>query len=373
MAGSQFREVALPLLMVSLWPDPRSYTLAILATLVPRTVLGRWFGRAGDRWAPRPLLVISYAIRMASMAGLLVASTLPVALAALVVGSVGTGLYQPAMSHYQARPGADRVAVLLARLRVMAGLMQAVLPAAAGLWMALDGRSLGFWLSLAAYGVAGTLMMGLPPLLPASGEAATRLTRAPLPSLLRQQMLLVAMVNGLAWVANMLYTAYLLTDLHVGAAGFGLALSLWGGAGLLSAWVLRHRDVETLRRWSWIGLLMMAGCWVVMTQPVGFWVVALLGVPEGFATWLLLDLLQASVLVGSSPEVRGQWSALAASMSAGGRIAGLAAVLAIPFLRHVHMGFLALAVAMVGVTAAALLAGRAAHGSGARVGQDARL
>jgi hypothetical protein len=271
--------------------------------------------------------------------------------------SLGQGLYQPAMAHYAAREDLSRTTALLSRLRTLSSILQAALPFVAGVWIEAAGRRLGFEVSLAAYLAAAAIMYRLPRRSPPGldgVEAPNTVAGWLLPGPIRRSVIVVAVFSGLAWIANMLYTAYVFINLHAGPAGFGLALALWGGAGLLSAWALQHVDMKRLDRLTWVWLALMAAAWGIMTLPVGFWIVALLGIPEGFATWLLFDLLQARVLTLAPADQRGRWTAIAAGWNAGGQIAGLSALLVAPVFLHVHRGFLVIAVLM---TAMAITAG----------------
>jgi MFS family permease len=171
-AGGQFREVALPLLMVALWPSARSYALAQGVVLLPQVLLAGPFGRLADRMPARAVLIASYLVRAAALAVLLGAHTLPVAMVGLVLLAFGTGAYTPAMAHYQAGDGAGQATALLGRLRMVAALAQAVLPLVAGVAMAAGGRGLGFVVSLAAYLLATAVMLGLPARPPAAPRRA---------------------------------------------------------------------------------------------------------------------------------------------------------------------------------------------------------
>jgi predicted MFS family arabinose efflux permease len=177
------------------------------------------------------------------------------------------------------------------------------------------------------------------------------------PRPIRRPVLVVTAVNAFGWVANMLYVGYLLVDLHAGPARYGLALALWGGAGLVSGWLLGRVRLSALERLAAPCLLAMAAAWALMTRPLGYWPVALLGLPEGFVTWLLFDLLQARVLELAPAARRGAWTAVAASWGAGGRLVGLASVLVLPVFTRVHVGFGLLAALM---TAAAVAVGLSA-------------
>ncbi|MGC8488731.1 MAG: hypothetical protein ACP5QO_11035 [Clostridia bacterium] len=79
MTGAQFREVALPLLMVALWRGSQSYALALCAAYLPSLALARWAGRAADSVEPKHLILISYATRFLGVAALLLARQVPVA------------------------------------------------------------------------------------------------------------------------------------------------------------------------------------------------------------------------------------------------------------------------------------------------------
>lgn len=342
--GGNFREVALVLLMLALWASPRSYALAILAVTAPSVLLARWFGRVAATVPPRTLLVASAVARGLAVAALARAALVPEALGALLVLGSGSGLYSAAVPHYLADPSPARMARIVSRLRAVSSAAAAVAPARAGLLMERFGRGWGFGVSAAGYAVSAAVLSRLParPLPQPPRQAESRLR---FPPHIRAHMTVVGAVNALAWVANILYTAYILLDVRAGAAGWGLAVSLWAGAGLVSAWVL-PRVAPTARPSKLLvaGLvLLMASTWVVMTGPVPFWVVAAIGMPEGFATWLLSDLLQARLVMLAPERERPHWSSAANAWSTGGRIVGLAAAVLVPVFATVHEGFFVLA------------------------------
>jgi hypothetical protein len=272
------------------------------------------------------------------------------------------------MSHYLAGRDDDATRSVVARLRTVSSIAQGTMPLVAGVFIQSTDRNLGFLVSLACYAAAGIVLSGLPsraPAPPHPGAPTARPLPAPLPATLRVQIGVVALVAMLSWIANVLYTAYLLVDLNAGALGFGFALALWGGAGILSAGALgrlRPRHPE----WAiFAAILSLAVTWAVMTQPVDFWVAAGLGVPEGFVIWLMVDLLQARTLMEAPAHTRARWTAVAAGWSTGGQVAGLALVLALPFFGRVHAGFMLLAAVEAGL--AALWAGWSAlYGRGGR-------
>lgn len=334
-AGGQFREVALPLLVFALWPSPRSYALALALLLLPRVALAGLFAGLGDGPWPRRVVVASYGLRALAVLLLIEARGLGLALGALLLLAVGVGAYGPAVAPYHAAVGVTRLPALLGRLRVVAALAQALVPVAAGALIATRGRETGFMVALAAYLVAGLLMFGLPPRPPGTQLPGDRPVALPtpvraLPSAIRREVLVLAMLSALGWAANALYAAYLVVDLRAGALRYGIALALWGGSGILAGARLGRVPRATLARLSGLGLGALALAWAAMSRPLGYLPVALLGVPEGFVTWLLLDLLQVRVPERAGARERGAFAAAAARWAAGGRLVGLAAVLAVP-------------------------------------------
>lgn len=353
MTGAQFREVALPLLMLALWASPRSYAAALLVTLVPGTLLAVPLGRWADRRAPKSLWLVAYTVRIGGVVLLLLAHTVGAAL--LGVGLLGAAapLVRVSMSHYLAGRDDGATRRTVARLRVVSSIARGTAPVLAGLFIRATDRDLGFLISLGCYAAAAAVVAGLPrhgP--PPVGGGDPPPARVRLPGGLRGQIALLAAVSLLAWIANVLYTTYLLVTLRAGAIGFGVALALWGGAGLLSAAALGRVPP---RRPRWVILaatLALAGSWTVMTRPVDFWVAVGLGVPEGISTWLLDDLVHARILMEAPAAQRASWTARATAGSMGGRAVGLALVVAVPLVSRVHTGFGLLALAATGVAAA---------------------
>jgi MFS family permease len=340
MTGAQFREVALPLLMVALWRGSQSYALALFAVYLPSVALARWAGRVADSVEPKRLILISYAIRVLGVAVLLLARQLPVAIGAVTLLGVGTAINAPALTHYQASATAHLNQLLVSRLRLVDSVSQGLVPILAGGLIAAGGRELGFLVSLGCYAAALAVMAGLPAVGTAgvhTGDAPRVRARIPRPVL--AQMTVGGVIAALSWMANVLYTAYILVTLHAGALRYGVALGVWGGAGLLSAALLPRLNPGRPERWIAALILVLGAAWAVMTLPVGYWVVAGLGLPEGFATFLLVDLIQSRILTEAGPRERGQWQADNGAWNAGGRMTGLAAASAVPWLLRVHLTF----------------------------------
>ncbi len=353
MSGAQFREVALALLMLTLWPNPKSYALALGAQMLPRVALAKVWSALADRHPPKGVLVASYILRAGGVLVLGSAVTIPTALAALAGMAAANGVSTVAMAHYLADPDDRQVKRLVSRLRVVGSLASGVMPLAAGVALRVWGGTLGFYVSAAAYLMAALALAQLPPR-PARWVGGTSRARvAPgVTAPLRRQMAVVAAVNALMWVANILYTDYILVRLSAGPLGFGVALGLWYAAGLLAAWWLPRLNLDRVTRLVARLILLMTGLWLVMTQPVPFWVVAAVGVPEGFATWLLTDLLQSRVLAAAPESGRSALVAAAQAWTTGGRLLGLGLAIALPVFQHVHAGFAILAVGAVGVAGA---------------------
>lgn len=348
MVGAQFREVALATLMFSLWPSPKSYALAIMATLIPSAVCGRWVGALADRWSPKFVLVGSYILRAAALTVIAEAHAIAPVLIALVVLSLGTAVYVGGMSHYQAQESSVKTRTLLGRLRMVNGAVRLTAPLAAGALITGLGLAFGFWIGVACYGVALLAMAALPRSLgradPTPEVAAGGI--APIwPQALKTRAWILAVLNGLMWIANVLYSAYILVDLKAGPIGFAISYALWGGAGLVAGALLQKLDMTRLVPLVTFGsLATTAGAWALMTYSLSFWPVAGLGALEGMVTWLLMDTLQAELLSAASSAVRGAWRGQLESGISRGRVAGLAAAICLPVFQHVHRGFLVLAV-----------------------------
>jgi len=338
--GAQFREVALPLLMVALWRGSQSYALALFAVYLPSVVLARYAGQVADSVEPKRLILLSYAARVVGVAALLVAHQVPVAVAAVALLGTGMAINAPALTHYQASSTAYLNQLLVSRLRLVDSVSQLVMPVLAGGLVTAGGRNLGFLVSLACYLAAFAVMAGLPSVgaggVHTGGAPRVRLV---IPRAVMEQMAVGGVVAALSWMANVLYTAYILVDLHAGALRYGLALGVWGGAGLLSAAILPRVNPSRPERWIAVLIVVLGAAWAVMTRPVGYWVVVGLGLPEGFATFLLVDLIQSRILTEASPGERGQWQSASGAWTAGGRMTGLAVASVLPWLSQVHLTF----------------------------------
>ncbi|MGC8488730.1 MAG: hypothetical protein ACP5QO_11030 [Clostridia bacterium] len=253
---------------------------------------------------------------------------------------MGTAINAPALTHYQASATAHLNQLLVSRLRLVDSVSQGLMPILAGGLITAGGRELGFLVSLGCYASALVVMAGLPVVGTAgvhTGDVPRVRARIPQPVL--AQMTVGGVIAALSWMANVLYTAYTLVTLHAGALRYGVALGVWGGAGLLSAALLPRLNPSRPERWIAGLILMLGAAWAVMTLPVGYWVVVGLGLPEGFATFLLMDLIQSRILTEAGPRERGQWQAANGAWTAGGRMVGLVVASAVPWLLRVHLTF----------------------------------
>lgn len=338
--GAQFREIALPLLMVALWPGSQSYALALFAIYLPSVALARYAGRVADSVEPKRLILISYGIRILGVAVLLLAHQVVVAVGAVALLGAGMAINAPALTHYQASSTAYLNQLLVSRLRLVDSVSQALMPVIAGGLVTAGGRDLGFLVSLGCYLAAFLVMAGLPEVGTEGAHTGSGpRARLVIPWPVVEQMTVGGAVAALSWMANVLYTAYTLVSLHAGALRYGLALGVWGGAGLLSAAVLPRINPGRPERWIAVLIVVLGTAWAVMTRPVGYWVVVGLGFPEGFATFLLIDLIQSRILTEASPRERGQWQAASGAWDAGGRMVGLAVASMVPWLSRVHLTF----------------------------------
>lgn len=338
--GAQFREIALPLLMVALWRGSQSFALALFSIYLPSVVLAGYAGRMADAVEPKRLILIAYAVRIFGVAILLLARGVPVALGGTLLLGIGMAVHAPALTHYQASSTAHLNQLLVSRLRLVDSLSQGLMPILAGGLVTAGGRALGFWISLGCYLTAFTIMAGLP----AVGTEGTRASDGPrrrlvMPRAVSEQMMVGGVIAALSWMANVLYIAYTLVSLHAGAFRYGLALGVWGAAGLISAAVLPRLNPSRPERWIAALIVVLCLSWAVMTRPVGYWVVVGLGFPEGFSTFLLMDLIQSRILTEASAGERGQWQAASGAWNAGGRMVGLAVAAAAPWLLRVHLTF----------------------------------
>lgn len=337
--GAQFREVALPLLMVALWRGSQSYALALVAVYLPTVAMARYAGRVATRTEPKRLILLSYIARILGVAGLLFAHALVAALGATVLLGVGVAINAPALTHYQAASSSSLNQALVSRLRLVDSVIYSLMPVLAGALIVTAGRALGFLVSLGCYLAAFAVMATLPAVGPADHRTGALPRSLPVPRPVVEQMAVGGVVAALSWMANVLYTAYILVTLHAGALRYGVALGVWGGAGLLSAALLPRLNPSRPERWiaALTGVLSLT--WTVMTRPVGYWVVTGLGIPEGFATFLLADLVQSRILNEASAVERGPWQATSGAWTAGGRMAGLTVAAAAPWLSRVHLTF----------------------------------
>jgi hypothetical protein len=161
----------------------------------------------------------------------------------------------------------------------------------------------------------------------------------------------IAALSFLTWQANTLAISYTLRTLHRAAFGYGLTLSIWGGSGFLAAWVLTKLKRPSLR-WSAVLFALLGAAWAILSLGVGFAPFVLIGGAEGFAAFLVQDLITAALLSASPPGQAGQVRARLGFYSEIGSIAGLAVLLLVPHQGSVLPWWRALS---LGAFAAALL------------------
>jgi len=164
------------------------------------------------------------------VAVLLLAHTVPVAVAAAILIGAGTAMNGPALTHYPASSTALLNQVVVSRLRLVDSLGQGLMPVLAGGLIDAGGRDLGFLVSLGCYGSALLVMASLPSVAGtrepelATGERPWARLRLPRPVV--EQMAVGGVIAALSWLANVLHTAYILVTLHASALRYGLALGV---------------------------------------------------------------------------------------------------------------------------------------------------
>lgn len=326
--GSQFREIALGLTITALNPYASSYSWYFMAASVPGLLLARTYAWASVRWSPRRVMTASYLLRFLLVLILWRIQSFWAALACLAGMSAGSGLYSASQAYYVATAGdyaATRTVVM--RLRQSESLMRLVGPLLAGAVLSLTAFRQGFLVSAGAYVVAVAAVSHL------SSNARGRSAAVASSSVInwRPDMPALAILglSFLTWQANTLAVAYTFHVLHRQEFGFGLTLSAWGGSGLLASYIL-HRVKR--RPLGWIPLLfaLLAGAWLWLSRGVSFPVFVALGGVEGFASWLIQDLVMTHILSGAQSGQAGTARARLGAVDEVGSIAGTATILLVP-------------------------------------------
>jgi MFS family permease len=345
--GGQFREVAVGFLLTTLNPHTAAYAWYFLAGSVPGLVLPRAYAWANTRFAPRTVMTLSYAARIAMALGLWRATTFWAALLLLMGIAAGAGAYSSAQAHFVAHYGdygATRRVVM--RLRQSESLMRLIGPLAAGAILTAAGFRMGFLVSVGAYVAAFALTRQLANPLPHQIPSQMRLMQQP-----DRAAIAIAALSFLTWQANTLAISYTLRTLHRAAFGYGLTLSIWGGSGFLAAWVLTKLKRPSLT-WSAALFALLGAAWAILSLGVGFGPFVLIGGVEGFAAFLVQDLITAALLAASRPGQAGQVRARLGFYNEIGSIAGLVVLLLVPHQGSVLPWWRALS---LGAFAAALL------------------
>lgn len=324
--GSQFREVALGLLITALNPAASSYAWYFLAASVPGLIWARAYGWASERFDARRAMMVSYAVRLVLVLGLWRITAFWAAMAILAGMTTASGCYSAFQAHYVAVSGdfAGTRNVIL-RLRQSTGVMLLVGPLLAGLLLSKTGYRSGFLVSAVAYGIALWAVSRLS--LPARRERSIRADRPDWrpdgPSLAMLGL------SFLTWQANTLAMAYTFHVLHRQSFGYGLTLSVWGGSGLLvSLWLARIRTRPL--RWISPMFFVLGLSWLILSRGVSFpWFIVLSGI-EGVANWMVQDLASASMLSWAPVGQAGRARAKLGAFEEMGSIAGTLAIVVMP-------------------------------------------
>ncbi|NMP24518.1 MFS transporter [Sulfobacillus harzensis] len=324
--GSQFREVALGLLITGLNPASSSYAWYFLAGSIPGLVLARAYAWASSRFGARQAMMATYGARMLMALGLWRVQNFWAALALLAGIATGSGFYSAAQSHYVANPGDFRgTRHVIMRLRQSESAVRLVGPMLAGLVLSLIGYRSGFLLSAGAYGIAGMLIARLSrdtrPRQPARYESIDWRPDGPSVAMMT--------LSFLTWQANTLAMAYTFHILHRQSFGYGLTLAVWGGSGLVASLLLSRIQVRPL---TWIPpmFLGLGISWLVLSRGVSFPVFVVLGGIEGFCGWMVEDLAAALVLSQAPPGRAGYARAKLGAFEEIGSILGTVAILLVP-------------------------------------------
>lgn len=324
--GSQFREVALGLLITGLSPNASSYAWYFLAGSIPGLVLARAYAWASQRFEARDVMMATYAVRLILVLGLWRVTNFWAAMGLLLGISAGSGLYAAAQAHYVGIPG-DFVGTrqVVMRLRQSQSVMLLAAPLMAGLVLIASGYRTGFLVSLGAYLVA---LMAVSQLTPLSHTNR----RVPYERIAwRPDAPAVAMfaLSFLIWQANTLAIGYTFHILHRQAFGYGLTLAAWGGSGLLASVLLSRIRLRPLR---WVPPLFftLGISWLILSHGVSFPVFVVIGGIEGLATWLIQDLVVA-VILSQAPEGQvGHARARLGAFDEMGSIVGTLTILLVP-------------------------------------------
>ena len=325
--GAQFREVALGLLITRLNPATSSYAWYFLIGSLPGLFFARTYGWASRRFGARQVMIASYGLRLILVLGLWRVTNFWVALLFLAGLATSRGFYSASQAHYVAVQG-DFAGTrnIVMRLRQSESIMRLAGPLLAGSVLTWIGYRNGFLVSATTYGLA---MVALTNLSPLSLKNREKKPDAIIPWRPDSPALAMMALSFLTWQANTLAMAYTFHILHRHTLGYGIALSVWGGSGLAAGFALSRIHGRPLRFIAPLfGVLGLS--WLILARGVSFIPFVLLGGVEGFAGWMVQDLVVSLVLSKAFQGHAGHARAKLDFYGEIGSIAGTTTLLLVP-------------------------------------------
>ncbi len=324
--GSQFREIALGLLITGMYSAPSGYAWYFLVMSIPGLLLARTYAWASHHFNAKKVMMASYGFRLLLVLGLWRVNHFWVALILLAGMAVGRGFYSVSQAQYVAVHN-DFAATrnMVVRLRQSESVMLLIGPLLAGWILAWTGYRNGFLLSAGAYIFSLTALSQLDLVVRIeSRNLSERILWRP-----DGPTLAILGLSFLTWQANTLSVSYIFLVLHRHALGFGMMLGVWGGSGLVAGLILSRIRKRPL---GWIAPMfgVLSVSWLVLSRGVAFPGFVVLGGIEGFANWMVRDLIAAFVFAKAPPGHGGLAQARLGVYDEIGSIAGILMVLLIP-------------------------------------------
>ncbi|MEN3266618.1 MAG: hypothetical protein V7646_3512 [Pseudonocardia sp.] len=312
----------LPELGTSFGVSPATASLSVSAYLAPFAAVMLVSGTLGERWGRRRTLTVAYAVYMVTSVACLLATTLPVFLAARALQGAANAFTTPLLlAALAVAAPPERLGRALGWFGSLQAAGQTIAPLIGGLAAEVDWRLAFVGVAVVAAALA---VIGIPADAAARGTGRPALRSAWHPAVLRAG--LVAAVGwGCVAGLNFLVALRLEEEFGVSAGVRGLVLTGLGVAGLLTARLVgggvdRIGARRSVLLGAAIGSLVVVG---VGLAPV-VWLVAVVWALGGVATQFVLVGVNAMVLRSATENPGGSMSTVQAVRFGGAALSPVA-------------------------------------------------
>ncbi|WP_433282864.1 MFS transporter [Pseudonocardia xinjiangensis] len=321
--GGGITVAMLPELGASFDVSPATASLSITAYTAPFAAVMLVSGTFGERWGRRRTVVVAYLVYLLASVACLLATTLPLFLAARALQGAANAFTTPLLlAAVAAAAPPQRLGRVLGWFGSMQAAGQTTAPLVGGLAAEVDWR-------FAFAGVAAVAAVLAATGIPAEGAAAPAAQRPSLRTAWQPVVLRAGLVAAVGWGClaglNFLVALRLEEEFGVGSGARGLLLTGLGVAGLLTARLVgggvdRIGARRSVLLGAAIGVLVVLG---VGLAPV-VWLVGVIWALGGVATQLVLVGVNAMVLGSVAQNPGGAMSVVQAVRFSGAALSPVA-------------------------------------------------